>query len=50
MTEKHVLQAVVQPMIVFSLSCDHRMIDGARGVQFLATLTELIEEPLGLLG
>jgi pyruvate dehydrogenase E2 component (dihydrolipoamide acetyltransferase) len=43
-------QAVVQPMIVLSLSCDHRVIDGARGAQFLATLAELIEEPLGLLG
>ena len=43
-------QAVVQPMIVFSLSCDHRVIDGARGAQFLATLADLIEEPLGLLG
>ena len=43
-------QAVVQPMIVFSLSCDHRVIDGARGAQFLATLAELIEEPLGLIG
>src|SRR5207244_10882610 len=31
-------QAVIQPMIVFSLSCDHRVIDGARGAQFLATL------------
>jgi len=37
-------------MIVFSLSCDHRVIDGARGAQFLATLADLIEEPLGLLG
>ena len=43
-------QAVVQPMIVFSLSCDHRVIDGVRGAQFLATLADLIEEPLGLLG
>ncbi len=43
-------QPVVQPMIVFSLSCDHRVIDGARGAQFLATLAELIEEPLGLIG
>jgi pyruvate dehydrogenase E2 component (dihydrolipoamide acetyltransferase) len=42
-------QAVVQPMIVFSLSCDHRVIDGVRGAQFLATLADLIEEPLGLL-
>lgn len=42
-------QPVVQPMIVFSLSCDHRVIDGARGAAFLATLAELIEEPLGLI-
>ncbi len=28
-------QPVVQPMIVFSLSCDHRVIDGARGGFFL---------------
>lgn len=42
-------QPMVQPMIVFSLSCDHRVIDGVRGAQFLATLAELIEEPLGLI-
>jgi len=42
-------QPVVQPMIVFSLSCDHRVIDGARGAAFLATLAELIEEPLRLI-
>ncbi len=42
-------QPVVQPMLVCSLSCDHRVIDGARGAQFLTTLAELIEEPLGLL-
>jgi pyruvate dehydrogenase E2 component (dihydrolipoamide acetyltransferase) len=43
-------QPVIQSMIVFSLSCDHRVIDGVRGAQFLATLADLIEEPLGLLG
>lgn len=41
-------QPAVQPMMVLTLSCDHRAVDGARGAQFLATLTELIEEPLGL--
>jgi len=42
-------QPSVQPMIVLSLSCDHRVVDGARGAQFLAVLAELVEEPLGLL-
>ena len=42
-------QPSVQPMMVLSLSCDHRVVDGARGAQFLAMLAELVEEPLGLL-
>jgi pyruvate dehydrogenase E2 component (dihydrolipoamide acetyltransferase) len=42
-------QPSVQPMMVLSLSCDHRAIDGARGAQFLAALADLVEEPLGLL-
>jgi pyruvate dehydrogenase E2 component (dihydrolipoamide acetyltransferase) len=36
-----------QPMMVLTLSCDHRVVDGARGAQFLATPAELVEEPLG---
>jgi pyruvate dehydrogenase E2 component (dihydrolipoamide acetyltransferase) len=40
---------VVQPMMTLSLSCDHRAVDGARGAQFLSALSELIEEPLGML-
>lgn len=43
-------QPAVQPMMVLTLSCDHRAIDGARAARFLDTLAELIEEPLGLLG
>jgi pyruvate dehydrogenase E2 component (dihydrolipoamide acetyltransferase) len=43
-------QPSVQPMMVLSLSCDHRVVDGARGAQFLTTLADLVEEPLGLLG
>jgi pyruvate dehydrogenase E2 component (dihydrolipoamide acetyltransferase) len=39
----------VQPMMALSLSCDHRVVDGARGAQFLGALAELIEEPLALL-
>jgi len=42
-------QPAVQPMMVLTLSCDHRALDGARGAQFLATLAELVEEPLALL-
>jgi pyruvate dehydrogenase E2 component (dihydrolipoamide acetyltransferase) len=42
-------QVAIQPMMTLTLSCDHRAIDGARAAQFLATLAELIEEPLGLL-
>ncbi len=32
-----------------TLSCDHRVVDGAKGADFLATLKGLLEEPLGLL-
>ncbi len=43
-------QPAVQPMVLLTLSCDHRAVDGARGAQFLDTVAALIEEPLGLLG
>ena len=42
-------QPAVQPTMTLTLSCDHRALDGARGAQFLATLAELVEEPLALL-
>jgi pyruvate dehydrogenase E2 component (dihydrolipoamide acetyltransferase) len=42
-------QPGVQPMMMLSLSCDHRVVDGARGAQFLQTVVEWIEEPLVLL-
>ena len=41
-------QPAVQPMMVLTLSCDHRAVDGARGAQFLDTVAIFIEEPLGL--
>ena len=41
--------AAVRLQMTLSLSCDHRVIDGMRGAQFLATLAELIAEPLNLL-
>ena len=40
----------IQPVMALSLSCDHRVVDGARGAEFLGALAALIEEPLGLLG
>ena len=42
-------QPAVRPTLILSLSCDHRVVDGARGAAFLDTLTDLIEEPLALL-
>lgn len=42
-------QASIQPMLKLSLSCDHRIVDGARGAQFLQTLVGFIEEPLAIL-
>ncbi len=42
-------QPAVQPMLTMTLSCDHRVVDGARAAQFLQTLAELVAEPLRLL-
>ena len=41
-------QPAVRPMLTLSLSCDHRVVDGARGAEFLATVAELIEDPAAL--
>jgi pyruvate dehydrogenase E2 component (dihydrolipoamide acetyltransferase) len=38
----------VRPTLALCLSFDHRVVDGARGAQFLDTLARLIEEPAGL--
>jgi pyruvate dehydrogenase E2 component (dihydrolipoamide acetyltransferase) len=32
-----------------TLSCDHRVVDGATGAQFLTTVAQYLEEPLNLL-
>ncbi len=42
-------QPAVQPMMTLSLSCDHRVVDGARAARFLQTLAELMEHPIRLL-
>jgi pyruvate dehydrogenase E2 component (dihydrolipoamide acetyltransferase) len=28
------------------MSCDHRVVDGAMGAQFLATLRDFLEDPM----
>jgi pyruvate dehydrogenase E2 component (dihydrolipoamide acetyltransferase) len=38
----------VMPTMALTLSCDHRVVDGARAAQFLDTLATLIEEPAAL--
>jgi pyruvate dehydrogenase E2 component (dihydrolipoamide acetyltransferase) len=38
----------VRPTLVLTLSFDHRVVDGARGAEFLDTLASLVEEPAGL--
>lgn len=42
-------QVVIRPILTLSLSLDHRVVDGARGAQFLENLARLIEEPLSLI-
>jgi pyruvate dehydrogenase E2 component (dihydrolipoamide acetyltransferase) len=40
---------VVQPRMKMTMSCDHRVIDGAMGAQFLQTLVSFLEDPLNML-
>lgn len=42
-------RVIAHRRISYTLTADHRIIDGALGAQFLATLTHLLEEPLQLL-
>src|SRR5579862_3414828 len=42
-------KAVVRPMISLTLSCDHRVCDGARAALFLGELAEALQEPEKLL-
>jgi pyruvate dehydrogenase E2 component (dihydrolipoamide acetyltransferase) len=39
-------ELVARPMMRVTLSCDHRVIDGATGAQFLQTLKSFLEEPM----
>lgn len=42
-------QIVIRPVMAYSFTYDHRVIDGAVAVKFMARLTELIESPVLLL-
>jgi pyruvate dehydrogenase E2 component (dihydrolipoamide acetyltransferase) len=42
-------EPVVRPMLILTLSCDHRVVDGARAAIFLNDLASLIETPWQLL-
>jgi pyruvate dehydrogenase E2 component (dihydrolipoamide acetyltransferase) len=42
-------QVTVQPRMRVTMSCDHRVIDGATGAQFLQTLRAMLEEPTAIL-
>lgn len=42
-------QIVVGNVMKLTLSCDHRVVDGATGAAFLQTLKSLLEEPLRIL-
>lgn len=42
-------QVVVRDRLCLTLSCDHRVVDGALGAKFLAELTQAIEHPLRML-
>jgi pyruvate dehydrogenase E2 component (dihydrolipoamide acetyltransferase) len=42
-------EVVVQPRMRITMSCDHRVIDGAQGARFLSTLRSFLEEPAAIL-
>ena len=42
-------QLGIATMMTCTLSCDHRVVDGALGAAFMATLKSIIEDPLSLM-
>jgi len=42
-------KVVVRRRLRLTMSCDHRVIDGATGAQFLKTLKQMLENPLAML-
>ncbi len=45
----HEGQVVVRRRVRLTMSCDHRVIDGATGAEFLKTLKQMLENPLAML-
>jgi pyruvate dehydrogenase E2 component (dihydrolipoamide acetyltransferase) len=41
-------EVVIRPRMKITMSCDHRVIDGAQGSRFLATLKSMLEEPTAI--
>ena len=44
----HEGQLAIRKRLRLTMSCDHRVIDGATGAQFLRTLVRMLENPLGM--
>jgi pyruvate dehydrogenase E2 component (dihydrolipoamide acetyltransferase) len=42
-------QVTARPLMRVTMSCDHRVIDGATGARFLQTLKGMLEEPAAIL-
>ncbi len=42
-------RVVVRPLMKVTMSCDHRVVDGATGARFLQTLKAMLEEPATIL-
>ncbi|HEX6309275.1 MAG TPA: pyruvate dehydrogenase complex dihydrolipoamide acetyltransferase [Longimicrobiales bacterium] len=42
-------EMVVRPRMRMTMSCDHRVVDGATGARFLQTVRELVEDPMMML-
>jgi pyruvate dehydrogenase E2 component (dihydrolipoamide acetyltransferase) len=42
-------EVTVRPRMRMTMSCDHRVIDGAQGARFLQTLQVMLEEPTAIL-
>jgi pyruvate dehydrogenase E2 component (dihydrolipoamide acetyltransferase) len=40
---------VIRPRMKVTMSCDHRVVDGATGARFLQTLKAMLEEPAAIL-
>jgi pyruvate dehydrogenase E2 component (dihydrolipoamide acetyltransferase) len=42
-------QIVARNVMTVTLTCDHRVVDGAVGAEFLAAFKQFIEEPAAML-